>query len=98
MSQLLTRAPLHYPSAREWMWDYCIYLGPYTCPEGRNYDLGIYMGLHNEVSAAIVCGNEPGEYYSGKLLEFGYAFQRPYYLETIKRAKALGLIKGAAGL
>ena len=31
---------LYYPSARDWMWNYCIYLGPYTDSKGANYDLG----------------------------------------------------------
>jgi hypothetical protein len=65
MYNLLTNAPLFYPSAKEWMWDYCIYLGPFTDSKGNNYDLGIYLGLDSYPSAAIVYGNEPGNYLSG---------------------------------
>ena len=87
MSQILHNAPLYYPSAREWMWDYCIYLGPYTCPDGHKYDLGIYIG-NDEMSAAIVFGNRPGDYSSGPITSTS-----PEYVETIRRAKLLELMK-----
>jgi hypothetical protein len=92
-NSLLSNAPLFYPSAREWMFDYCIYLGPYTSPEGHDYDLGIYLHPSGEISAAIVYGDEPGDYISGDLttitpLKSGC----PYYAETIKRARACGLM------
>lgn len=92
---ILLRAPLHYPSAREWMWDYCIYLGPYTCPQGRNYDLGVYISDHQRrVSAAIVYGNEPGDYMSGDITDIMAQSLDglPHYRETIRRAQEIGLI------
>jgi len=89
---LLSGAPLFYPSAKEWMWDYCIYLGPYTSPDGKNYDLGIHLsGQTSTPSAAIVYGDTPGNYISGDLKLFKDSGE--YYIETIKRAKALNLIR-----
>lgn len=61
---------LHYPSAIEWMWDYCLFLGKFTDGEGNNYDLGVhYAGFKDfaKFSLAIVCGNEPGNYSSGHM-------------------------------
>ena len=91
-NQLLTGVELHYPSAREWMWDYCVYLGSYTDSEGENFDLGIFIDdrLKN-ISSAIVYGSEPGEYFSGELGTKNE--KREIYLETYKRAKLLGLMK-----
>jgi hypothetical protein len=88
MYNLLTNAPLFYPSAKEWMWDYCIYLGPFTDSKGNNYDLGIYLGSDSYPSAAIVYGNEPGNYLSG----FNINSKRECYIETWRRAKELNLI------
>ena len=90
-NQLLTNAPLYYPSGKEWMWDYCIYLGPYTDSKGDNYDLGIYLEDGN-ASAAIVYGDEPGDYFSGELYPKMY-FDKEFYIETLRRAKELNLIK-----
>ncbi len=94
---LLINAPLFYPSARKWMWDYCIYLGPFTDSEGKNFDLGIFMGdSPNRVSAAIVYGDTAGNYYSGDLKSFGTDetwVHSEVYIETRKRATALGLYK-----
>ena len=92
-NNLLHGAPLYYPSAKEWMWNYCIYLGPYTCNKlGRNYDLGIYIYGDSfiEHSNATVYGNEPGEYMSGSL-------DYPDHLneisrEVVRRAKLLNLL------
>jgi len=93
MKNLLSGAPLYYPSAKEWMWDYCIYLGPFTSENGKNYDLGIFLGdAILGPSAAIVYGDEAGNYISGQLKNV--IGDRPdYYLETVKRAEALNLIK-----
>lgn len=80
---------LFFPSAEKWMWDYCIYLGPFIASDGTKYDLGIH-----EDAAAIVYGNEPGEYISGTLRDFGFLNKRPVdeaYEETRKRAIMLGL-------
>jgi len=80
---------LHYPSAIDWMWTYCIYLGPFTSSHGTHFDLGIH-----EDCAAIVFGNELGDYYSGELRLFGLLGDRAKdeaYEETRKRAASLGL-------
>jgi hypothetical protein len=93
MESLLSGAPLYYPSAKEWMWDYCIYLGPFSSEDDRNYDLGIFLGdTILGPSAAIVYGDEPGNYISGELKNVNKAYP-DYYRETVKRAKALNLIK-----
>lgn len=79
---------LYYPSARKWMWNYCTYLGPYTDSRGKNYDLGIFIDEdinYKSISAAVVYGNEPGNYLSGTLQRFGITNE--IYIETIKRAK-----------
>ena len=83
----------NFPEAKEWMWDYCIYLGPYEA-DGQKYDLGVYVDPEGSVLAAIVYGDEPGEYFSRHLLfeRELYEFDDPKYLETIKRAKAAGII------
>ena len=96
MDSLLLNAPLHYPKAKEWMWDYCIYLGPFTDSKGRNYDLGVHIykkdeNSNPELSAAIVADNEPRSYYSGSLHTVGK--ERECYVETKRRAIELGLFK-----
>ena len=85
-----------YPKAAEWMWTYCHYLGPYEDPNtGKKLDLGVYVNNSGNVSAAIVCGNEDGDYYSGPLVNrFDDTPDDPKYQETLKRAKLAGLIKG----
>lgn len=94
MNDLLNGAPLYYPSAKEWMWNYCIYLGPFTDSEGHNYDLGIYLQLDSvfECSNATVYGNEPGDYLSGILYPM-IDFDNEITQEVIRRAKQLNLIK-----
>lgn len=85
---------LHYPSAIDWMWNYCIYLGPFTSSLGINYDLGIFINSDRfYTSAAIVYGNKPGNYYSGDLNIFGFGVEDrdEAYHETRKRAKSLNL-------
>lgn len=92
---LLSGVKLFYPSAKEWMWNYCIYLGPFTDSKGNNYDLGIFMGDYEAfgyASAAIVYGDEPGNYISGSLRNYGEE-KMEHYSETWKRARALQLIK-----
>ena len=82
---------LFYPSATNWMWNYCIYLGPFVASDGSEYDLGIYQN-----SAAIVYGNDPGDYISGDLNIFGLTVDNPVaeaYEETRNRAAMLGLFK-----
>jgi len=93
---LLHNVKLNYPSAREWMWDYCVYLGSYEYTDditGKEYlfDLGVYVHPSHGVSAAIVYGNEAGDYKSGELTEHARA-HLPEYAETYKRAQALGLV------
>tara|TARA_R110002020_G_scaffold99711_9_gene236437 strand:+ start:1084 stop:1359 length:276 start_codon:yes stop_codon:yes gene_type:complete len=87
MSKLFN-APLHYPASKAWMWNYCIYLGPFTDSKGNNFDLGIHIG-QDEISTAIVDGNEPGSYYSGDLNNT----RHEHYVETKRRAIECGLIE-----
>ena len=49
------------------MWDYCIYLGPYTSEGGMNNDLGVYVESTGWVSLAAVYGREDWEYRSGEM-------------------------------
>jgi len=91
MNNLLNGAPLYYPSAIDWMWDYCIYLGPYTDLFGDNFDLGIYID-DNKISNATVWGNEPGDYSSGSIYP-RIDFDNEIVQEVIRRAKELNLIK-----
>lgn len=89
---------LFYPSAIDWMWNYCIWLGKFTDSKGYNYDLGIHIDSDGSYSAAIVDGNTPGDYYSGELAldrraeepHFEWYYEK--YNETYKRAKEQGLI------
>ena len=94
MNNLLNGAPLYYPSAKEWMWNYCIYLGPFTDSRGENYDLGIYLNPDSvfECSNATVWGNEPGDYSSGIIYPM-IDFDNEVTREVIRRAKQLNLIK-----
>lgn len=94
MNNLLNGAPLYYPSAKEWMWTYCIYLGPFTDSKGHNYDLGIYINRDSvfEISDATVYGNEPGEYMSGPLDRPEYVSMSETKQEVLRRAKQLNLI------
>ena len=92
MNNLLSGAPLYYPSAREWMWDYCIYLGPFTDSDNKNWDLGIWLG--STTCAAGVYGDVPGNYMSGEL-KYGVlpgGGRTDVYLEIEKRAKLLNLL------
>lgn len=96
---------LFYPSAINWMWNYCINLGKFTDSRGNNYDLGIHISewVYNgkpskEVSAAIVCSDRDGDYYSGEIMESRYGsnpeldWTHEKYRETYKRAKERKLI------
>ena len=91
-NDVLTNVNLYWPEARNWMWDYCIYLGPYTDDRGANFDLGVYFDINGEMSGAIVDGNEPGSYTSPDL-SGRFEITRPAYIETVRRAKELNLIK-----
>lgn len=75
-----------YPEADEWMWDYCVYLGPYEDSRGIKYDLGVYKSPAGDLSAAIVYANLPGSYFSGDI-----TFASEMYEEAFKRAKLAGL-------
>ena len=88
---ILKNAPLYWPAARTWMWNYCIYLGPYE-HNGKKYDLGVYLDGTNNPSAACVFGNEAGDYNSGDLPAFSKG-DNAMYKETYKRAVICGLIK-----
>lgn len=93
-NNLLHGAPLYYPSAKEWMWNYCIYLGPFTDVEGHNWDLGIHIREDKEpgstlhASNASVYGDEPGNYMSGPLS----MFTDDIALEVVRRARLLNLL------
>jgi hypothetical protein len=96
MNKLLNDAPLYYPSAKEWMWEYCIYLGPFTDSKGDNYDLGIHIEKfyddYIEYSNATVYSDKEGDYISGEL-------QRPnghlseIATEVVRRAKELNIMR-----
>ena len=94
MNNLLSGAPLYYPSAKEWMWNYCIYLGPFTDNRGRYYDLGIYIDNDSifEISDATVYGNETGQYMSGPLDRPDFLSMSESKQEVVRRAKELKLI------
>jgi len=90
--ETLYEVDLYYPSAREWMWSYCMYLGPYTDSKGNNFDLGVYFQDGKVNSFAIVHGNEPGDYFSGNFIDFKRgSYKRECYIETANRVKLLGL-------
>lgn len=92
MNKSLSGAPLYYPGAREWMWNYCIYLGPFTTSKGKNLDLGIYIDdVDGSISNATVNGDYPGDYYSGDIYP-RLAFDNEVTQEVIRRAKELKLI------
>jgi hypothetical protein len=85
---------LYYPSAREWMWNYCMYLGPYTDSKGNNFDLGVHFKDGKVSSFAIVSGNNPGDYLSGDWRDWRDrgSYRRECYTETARRVKELNLI------
>jgi hypothetical protein len=94
-NNLLSGVKLFYSSAKEWMWNYCVYLGPFTDSQGRNFDLGVFMGDFESfgwVSAAIVYADEPGRYISGALRNTE-GENMEHYTETWNRARTLELIK-----
>jgi hypothetical protein len=92
MSNILANVKLNYPSAREWMWDYCIYLGPFTSSKGDVYDLGAFNDNDGSFCAAIVYGDTPGNYISGGLEMFNPNKDNELYNEVEKRLKCLGLL------
>lgn len=64
-------ADLHYPLAKEWMWDYCLFLGKFTDSKGKNYDLGVHYNGKDYpgclFSEATVYNNYEGAYKSGHM-------------------------------
>jgi len=85
-----------YPSADDWMWDYCHFLGSWVNPyNGAKYDLGIFTKKDlKDTSGAMVYGNIDGNYISGELRMFGKSGIAEYdavYEETRRRAINLGL-------
>jgi hypothetical protein len=82
---------LYYPSAIEWMWDYCISLGKFTNSDGNNYDLGICKTSNGTFSNATVYGNNPGDYISGQVYP-SLLFDNQISREVLKRAKEQNLI------
>ena len=87
---VLSGIKLFYPSAREWMWDYCTYLGPFTDKKGDNYDLGVMLD-DGRLVGAIVYGDVPGNYMSPDL-SGRHDIKREVYHETIRRAEELKLV------
>lgn len=89
-----------YPKANEWMWNYCTFLGKFTDSDGQKYDLGVHIN-EDGLTAAIVDGEEPGDYYSGDLdhtmratIEGDIVLDKlsaEKYKETIIRANNAGL-------
>lgn len=69
------------------IWDYCLYLGPYT--EGdRKYDLGVYVEGSGSISLAAVYGEDDHQYKSGEIVFDGEptGFMRvPMYREAYER-------------
>ena len=55
---------LHYPNAINWMWNYCVYLGS-DIVDGEQIDIGFWLSDDDRISAAIVYGENGGNYYSG---------------------------------
>ena len=75
-----------YPEAISWMWNYCLPLGKFT-HNNVNYDLGVYVH-GNDVSFAVVYGNEPGSYLSGDIDMYSiWGAHNPVHQETIRRFK-----------
>ena len=62
----------HHPADHH-MWTYCQHLGPWTCPTGRRYDLGVYIEDGDTISRACVYGSEPHEYISSEIIWGGKA-------------------------
>ncbi len=78
-------AEKNYPGADNWMWnrENNTFLGKFEY-EGKKYDLGVNVDSNTgAVSAAIVDGNEPGNYQSGALDNF--IDNNPIYEETNRR-------------
>lgn len=91
-NNLLYGVNLFYPGAKEWMWSYCICLGPFTDSTGKNFDLGLYLSNDSESPcAAIVYGNNEGNYLSGSFDNMS-SESRENYIEAYRRAKELNLI------
>lgn len=75
---------IKYPSAKEWMWDYCTYLGTYEI-DGEFYDLGVFFdepydfenGGEWRPLNATVQSNKEGDYNSTTLV--GRNFNFPMY-------------------
>lgn len=88
---ILSNIKLNYPSAREWMWNYCLYLGPYTSSQGNKYDLGAHYD-GNCWSAAIVFGDEPGDYLSGDFDIPRNSSRKEIYTEVESRLENLNLL------
>lgn len=84
---------MFYPSAKKWMWNYCMFLGEFTDPMGNELDLGIYIAPNGEVSLACVYGDDDGDYISGLLKHHIAENLSSYELikETAFRAELRGI-------
>ena len=91
--ETIKKSDLFYPSGVKWMWNYCTSLGKYTDEQGE-YDLGIYIDQRGHASEATVCGNTPGNYWSG---DFENKNNNPCSykrkLEVLTRAIKAGIIQ-----
>lgn len=74
---------LRYPESREWMFDYCTYLGSfYMKDEKKVLDFGIFVETDYmdktkpRIIEATVYGNDAGSYYSGDVDLFTNYTQR----------------------
>jgi hypothetical protein len=82
---------LFYKNALTWMWNYCIPLGKFTCSEGYDYDLGVFIHPDGKISNATVYGNTPGHYVSGEIYP-ELIFKNEITKEVLKRAKKCKLL------
>jgi hypothetical protein len=92
-----------FPSADEWMWNYCTFLGKFTNSGGEKFDLGILLegDIKGQWCAACVYGNTPGNYISGA--RFMYLNKDgemrdgleefEHIIEMVRRARLLNLIE-----
>ena len=95
-----------HPAADEWMWDYCTYLGSGVYNGSEQLDLGVNITSDSpeNVSFAIVYGEDAGQYASGSIyLNSKFNFQvlntlkHPKFADhwdTYKLAKAAGVFDG----
>ena len=73
--------------------NYCLFLGGFTAPDGAKYDLYHYPDYDARYSAAIVFGDDLGNYLSGSVLAMHEAWLVcPEYRELLVREANCGLL------